>query len=133
MYHCIHVCQTCRYSKTDKHDAQGRRGGQLLYEALLSLREQAPNSVPEIRPSHCMMACDNHCNLFFSAPGKHGYIVGRFAPDQQSAQTVLEAFDVYTQSATGKFSYSDWPRGIKGHFIARIPAVDTTTSAEDSA
>lgn len=69
------------------------------------------------------MACESHCNVAMRAQGKICYVVGRMTPDAESARTLLDYFTQYLQSETGRVPYRNWPQGIKGHFIARVPAL----------
>lgn len=117
----IIVCATCRYSKTQA-ERGGRRGGTLLFEALLQLTAAAPERPRfELRTTRCLMACERHCNVHLRAPGKLCYVVGDMPPDAVGAAIILDYFLKYLQSETGSVRYRTWPEGIKGHFIARIP------------
>lgn len=73
------------------------------------------------------MACDSHCNVAMRAEGKICYVVGRMTPDAESARTLLDYFTQYLQSETGRVPYRNWPQGIKGHFIARVPPLQENT------
>jgi predicted metal-binding protein len=74
-----------------------------------------------IQAQACLMACESHCNVAMRAEGKICYVVGRMPPDTDSARTLLDYFCQYLESETGRVPYRDWPQGIKGHFVARVP------------
>ena len=54
-------------------------------------------------------------------PGKIGYVLGDFAPDSESAEAILEYTVHHAESEHGKVAYANWPAGVKGHFIVRVP------------
>ena len=76
-----------------------------------------------IRTHECLMACESHCNVAMRAEGKICYVVGRMPPDRDSARALLNYFSQYMQSETGRVPYRNWPKAIKGHFVARVPAL----------
>ena len=124
---CIYVCETCRYSVEEAVDEEGRSGGQILHDKIKSLAEKSTLADQfEIRTTRCLMGCDHHCNLHFRAPEKICYVVGKFAPSDESAEAVIDYFEKYLRSETGQVPYKTWPQGIKGHFISRIPPFDIT-------
>ena len=121
----IYVCETCRFSNEQATAEDGRSGGQILYDLLMERRAGSDRVQEyEIRTTRCLMGCDHHCNLHFRAPGKINYVVGRFEPDAQSADAIVDYFEKYLESETGQVPYKTWPQGIKGHFIARTPPLE---------
>lgn len=116
------VCSTCRVSPDIREDAEGRRGGALLAEALCRIQasEQRYADVA-VQPMPCLFACDAHCTVHVRAPGKIGYVMGRFVPDEDSARAILDYAVKHGESAEGKVRYADWPQGVKGHFLVRVP------------
>ncbi len=129
----LYVCETCRYDKLSRTH-QDREGGAILLDHLQQqldhlqqkLAQQASDLV--IKPTRCLMACDQHCTVHLRAPGKINYIIGRFEPTADSAAALLDYAAKYQLSETGQVPYSTWPQGIKGHFIARTPAFDDPDS-----
>ena len=69
----------------------------------------------------CLFACADHCTVHLRAPGKVGYVLGRFQGDEESARAILDYAVHYAASDHGRVAYSLWPEGIKGHFITRTP------------
>lgn len=116
------VCNTCRLSADALADDRGRRGGALLVEALRAVQVERPdlaNVAVEEMP--CLFACAEACTIHLRAPGKIGYVLGRFVPDREAAEAILDYASHYAASAEGQVPYRDWPAGVKGHFIVRTP------------
>ncbi len=120
----IFVCDTCRYSVEDKLDAKGQTGGEIL----AALIEKAAAGQPdiEVRRQSCLMGCERHCNTAITADGKLTYVLGRFEPVAESAEAVVDYAGLHRDSETGRVPFKQWPQGVKGHFIARIPALGMT-------
>lgn len=51
-----------------------------------------------------------------------GLSCGRFEPDAAAADAILDWVSAYAASEDGTVRHARWPAGMKGHFIARIPA-----------
>ncbi|WP_366108373.1 DUF1636 family protein [uncultured Brevundimonas sp.] len=43
------------------------------------------------------------------------------SPPPESAQALVEFARHSDQSSEGIIPYKDWPEGVKGHFLVRIP------------
>ncbi|MDV3458953.1 DUF1636 domain-containing protein [Sphingomonas sp. HF-S4] len=116
------ACKTCRYSADARDDAQGVRGGVRLVAALREVQagdtRYAGIAVQEMP---CLFACQDHCTVHLRAPDKVGYVLGRFAPDEQSARAILDYAVHYAASDFGRVPFKEWPEGVKGHFITRTP------------
>lgn len=116
------VCSTCRLSPEQREDGEGRRGGALLAQALRAV--QAGDSAyadVEVQEMPCLFACQRHCTVHLRAPGKVGYVLGDFTPDETAARAILDYAVLHAASAEGVVRYADWPQGVKGHFIVRTP------------
>ncbi len=116
------VCSTCRLSPEQREDGEGRRGGALLAQALRAV--QAGDSAyadVEVQEMPCLFACQRHCAVHLRAPGKVGYVLGDFTPDETAARAILDYAVRHAASAEGVVRYADWPQGVKGHFIVRTP------------
>jgi predicted metal-binding protein len=37
---------------------------------------------------------------------------------------VVDYARLHAESPTGQVPFKQWPQGVKGHFVARIPAID---------
>lgn len=116
----IFVCDTCRYSREDREGPLGRTGGEMLAERLERLAGDAAGI--SVRRQSCLMGCDRFCNTAVTAPGKLTYVLGMFAPTEESAAAVLDYARLHAESPTGQVPLKRWPQGVRGHFVARIPA-----------
>ena len=112
----IVVCNTCRFSAEMRENTDGQRGGALLLE---HLRQHGNDIVIEEMP--CLFNCEQYCSVHLRAPAKIGYVLGRFRPTQEAAEAILAFFRLYRNSEFGSVAYSQWPDGVKGHFIVRVP------------
>jgi len=116
------ACNTCRHSDDAREDDAGVRGGARLVALLRDLAESdrayADIAVEEMP---CLFACKDFCTVHIRAPGKVGYILGRFAPDEDAARAILDYAVRHAASSEGRVAYSDWPEGVKGHFLVRVP------------
>ncbi|MET3709881.1 putative metal-binding protein [Sphingomonas trueperi] len=118
----IVVCNTCRFSAEAREDAQGRRGGAVLADALTETRDADPRYAGiAIQQMPCLFACNEHCTVHLRAPDKVGYVLGRFTPDTDAARAILDYAVAYEASEQGKVPFAQWPQGVKGHFIVRVP------------
>jgi predicted metal-binding protein len=116
------ACNTCRFSKEQREDGGGVRGGARLVEALRAVKEADARYVGiEVQEMPCLFACTEHCAVHLRAPGKIGYVLGRFTPDAESARAILDYAVHHAASEHGRVPFSDWPQGVKGHFITRMP------------
>ncbi len=116
------VCSTCRHSAEAAEDGEGRRGGAVLATALRQVRDAVPALAGiDIEDMPCLFACTSHCAVHIRAPGKIGYVLGGFAPDTAEAAAILAYVAAHAQSPDGVVPYAQWPEGVKGHFIVRVP------------
>lgn len=116
------VCSTCRYSAEERENADGMRGGALLAQAVRTAAQgDARVAELSIEEMPCLFNCTQHCSIHVRAPGKIGYVLGRFEPMATSAQAIVDYLAEYLQSEEGVVPYRRWPEGVKGHFIVRTP------------
>ncbi len=116
------VCSTCRLSAESREDDAGQRGGALLAQEMRALQQADDRyAAIAVEEMSCLFACSRHCAVHLRAPGKIGYVLGDFTPDAQSAQAILDYAVHHDASAEGQVRYADWPDGVKGHFIVRVP------------
>ncbi len=113
----ITVCDTCNFS-ADLKLLDGKSGGEMLAEAIEALAGDLT-----VKRVSCLMGCERHCNVAIQAPGKLSYVLGKFAPDTDSATAIIDYARAHRASETGQVPYKQWPQGVKGHFVARLPAV----------
>src|SRR5436190_24338553 len=97
------ACNTCRHSPQSRDDTAGVTGGARLIEMLRAVRagdvRYAGIAVQEMP---CLFACADHCTIHLRAPGKIGYVLGKFTPDAEAAQAILEYATQYAASADGQ-------------------------------
>ena len=117
----IFVCDTCRYSREDKIGPDGRTGGEILAERIEALSDGAADI--RVERQSCLMGCERHCNTAVTAPGKLTYVLGMFTPTEASAEAVIEYARHHAASESGRVPFKQWPAGVRGHFIARVPAL----------
>lgn len=116
------ACNTCRHSDDAREDDAGVRGGARLFALLRDLAEsERAYAGIAVEEMPCLFACKDFCTVHIRAPGKVGYILGRFAPDEAAARAILDYAAHHAASAEGRVAYSNWPEGVKGHFIVRVP------------
>jgi predicted metal-binding protein len=116
------VCSTCRFSKDAREDANGRRGGALFAEALAAaLVEHRCRDRVELQEMPCLFACTSHCTAYIRAERRLGYVLGRFVPSREHAVALLDYISEYLDTSDGVVPYANWPDGVKGHFLVRVP------------
>lgn len=118
----IVVCNTCRASADAREDAEGMRGGARLVAALRRVQASDPayGSVA-VEEMACLFACQDFCTVHLRAPGKVGYVLGRFVPGEDAARAILDYARAYAASDWGQVPFREWPEGVKGHFLTRTP------------
>jgi predicted metal-binding protein len=118
----IAVCSTCRASADAREDQDGVRGGARLAALLRAVQAEDPRYAGlTIHAMPCLFACAEFCTVHLGAPGKIGYVMGRFVPDEDAARAILDYARAYADSAHGRVAFRDWPQGVKGHFLTRSP------------
>lgn len=117
----IVVCSTCKFKADQPFSASNERGGAVFYRHVKAAAETLETTVISVEPMACLFACSQHCTVHLRAPGKFGYVLANFEPTPSSAQALAEFAKQYDQSAEGIVPYKDWPEGVKGHFLVRIP------------
>ncbi|WP_165187074.1 DUF1636 domain-containing protein [Caulobacter soli] len=118
------VCNTCRFSAEDREDANGVRGGAHLVAALRAQKDgDARLDDLAVEEMPCLFNCTQHCSIHVRSPGKIGYVLGRFEPTAEAARAILDYAIAYMASEEGVVPYRQWPEGVKGHFIVRVPPV----------
>ncbi len=116
------VCSTCRFSKESRQDGNGRSGGVLFAQALsAALADHPCRDRVEIQEMPCLFACSSYCTVYIRSEGRLGYILGRFAPSRPDAAALLDYMAQYLESTDGVVPYANWPEGVKGHFLVRVP------------
>ncbi|TPG52958.1 DUF1636 domain-containing protein [Sphingomonas glacialis] len=115
------ACNTCRFSADQRDDGDGIRGGARLVEALRAIQAEPGYDGVAVQEMPCLFACQDFCTVHLRAPGKVGYVLGRFEPSEEAARAILDYALLYAESEAGQVAYRSWPAGVKGHFITRTP------------
>ena len=117
----ITICDTCKTADWDEasHD---RPHGMDLAELV---EAQAEGRDVRTRRVSCLMGCSHGCNVAIQAEGKLAYTLGRFEPDTEAAEAIVDYAELHAQSTTGQVPFKQWPQGVKGHFVTRHPPLPT--------
>ncbi|RYH11639.1 DUF1636 domain-containing protein [Tropicimonas sp. IMCC6043] len=114
------ICITCRNAET-RESKPGEPTGESFLAAIRAATEGRPFRVRSVA---CLMGCDHGCNMAISAEGKLTYVLGRFDGTAEDAAALSDYAALYHESETGRVPFRQWPQGVKGHFIARVPPLD---------
>jgi predicted metal-binding protein len=118
----IVACNTCRHSCDTKEDEAGMRGGARMVQALREVQARDSRYAGiAVQEMPCLFACTEFCTVHLRAPGKVGYVLGRFTPGEDVATALLDYAVHYAESEHGRVPFKQWPQGVKGHFITRTP------------
>jgi len=120
----ITVCTTCRQPHL-REDKERVPCGEAMLELI-----SAAGAVQgvEVRGTACLMGCEHGCNIAISAPDKLTYVLGSFTPTQDDAEAIAAYAALHAQSPSGAVPFRQWPQGVKGHFIARVPPLNMPPS-----
>lgn len=114
----ITVCDTCKCEGWDA-ETDPQTDGEKFAEMIENAAQNA--SGVTVRRHSCLMGCKRACNVAIQAENKLQYVLGSFAPDQESADGLVEYAQLHSQSETGQVPFKTWPTPIKGHFVTRLP------------
>ncbi|WP_368184782.1 DUF1636 family protein [Aestuariibius sp. HNIBRBA575] len=119
----ITICDTCKREDWDADTASQTDG-----ETLADLIEAAAAQKTDVKTRRvsCLMGCGHGCNIAIQADAKLAYTLGKFEPDTDSAQAIVDYAEKHAQSTSGQVPYREWPQGVKGHFITRHPPLPTS-------
>lgn len=87
-------------------------------ESITATREDV-----KTRRVSCTMGCERACNVGLQAQGKLSYVLGKFEPTTEAAQAIVDYAALHAVSETGQVPFKQWPQGVKGHFVTRLPAL----------
>lgn len=116
------VCETCR--REDGEDLDGATAGRQFADAMRGMiASDADLDGVRLTTTRCLMACGRACTVHLRAPGRMGYVIGDMSVESDRVHALVAYLRGYLKSETGVVPYRDWPDGIKGRFVARIPPV----------
>ncbi|MGQ7848248.1 DUF1636 family protein [Granulosicoccus sp. 3-233] len=126
------VCTTCGQQEDS---VDGLRPGEHFanrVEEALKQHALADVGAPvvQLQRTRCLMSCKRSCSAALHQSGKYSYVFGEFSPDVDSAEALLDFTAGYRVSETGQVPFKQWPQGIKGHFVARIPPLQFSEVAD---
>ena len=117
-------CTTCKHAADQKTDADGRTGGELLIEHVRDVLMEKGSEHIQIAEQECLWSCKRHCNVWFRDTERFSYIAGDFEPTRAAAEAIVGWFELHGESELGTVAFRQWPDGMRGHFIARMPPED---------
>ncbi len=118
----ITVCTTCRQPAL-REDKERTPCGEAMLAEITAAAEDTPGVT--VRGTACLMGCEHGCNIAISADGKLTYVLGSFAPEAEAAAGIVDYAARHATSPSGTVPFREWPQAVKGHFVARIPPLDT--------
>ena len=118
----ITICDTCKREGWETTGMEKTDG-----EAFAALIEPlAAEAGIQTRRVSCTMGCERACNVIVQATGKNCYSMGKFEPNEEDAQAIVDYAVLHKASEKGQVPFREWPVGVKGHFISRhLPLPDS--------
>lgn len=122
------VCETCRLPD-DPPEATPRAGARLVerMERALAAEPDLASKV-RLRPMRCLMSCRRACAVAVRSAGRMNYVLGDLPPDDESVETLVSYLRAYAETPDGVVPFKQWPQGIKGRFVARLPSLEAPPS-----
>ena len=118
----ITVCTTCRIPEN-----RATKDGDPMGESLLPLVEAAgAKQGVNVRGTACLMGCEHGCNIAIQGENKLTYVLGRFEGTAEDAEAIAEFAAGHARSETGQVPFREWPQGVKGHFVSRVPPITSS-------
>jgi predicted metal-binding protein len=114
-------CTTCRHSPDSREGPDRLSGGETLARCFESLLQERGRDDVVVERHPCLWACTRHCNVWIRDERRFSYLAGGFEPARASAEAILAWFDLHGRTEDGLVPFRDWPQGMRGHFIARLP------------
>ncbi|CAO3434349.1 DUF1636 family protein [Azospirillum doebereinerae] len=124
------VCETCRMPD-DPPEALPRAGAVLAGRMERALAEDPELAAQvRLRPLRCLMSCRRPCAVAVRSADRMSYVLGDLPPDDASVETLTAYLRAYAATTDGIVPFKQWPQGVKGRFVSRMPPLET---AEDRA
>lgn len=127
--HVLYVCTGCNYSKTPD-ETVGRRGGNVLYFAIIDEVRKRGSAPLHIEPVACLSVCKDSCALALTAPDKYTYTFGWVSPDEASAIDVVDMAELYVASPNGHIDRPDRPKATR-RLISKVPPPGFDPNVDD--
>ncbi len=123
----VTVCTTCRSraraSGQPAADMDGLKDGARFFPLVAQACADTSGAVT-CRPIECLWSCGLGCSVQIMSEGKTGYSLGLFPPTDEAAKAIAGFAAAHARSDDGTVAFEDWPEGVLGHFIVRIPPVE---------
>ncbi|MBY6265697.1 DUF1636 domain-containing protein [Azospirillum sp. 412522] len=121
------VCETCRQPGTGPAAEPGADRGAgwtgAMFAALLEgVLASAGADEVRVGTMRCLMSCRRPCVVHVRSPGRMGYVLGDLPPERTAVEALVGYLLAYGATDDGVVAYRDWPDGVKGRFVARVPA-----------
>lgn len=111
----ILVCETCR-------NADGETVGPVFAGHVRAAVAAHPALAGiGVQTFRCLMSCRRPCAALVRSAGRMTYVLGDLAPDRAAADTLAAYAAAYRDTADGVVPFRQWPEGVKGRFVARMP------------
>ena len=123
------VCTTCKFSKETAFSPAGKTGGKLLREKIEEIQTSRKTG-RKVVGHECLWACNHSCTIMLQDKNKTGYLAGYFEPTDDAAEAIVDWCDAHEKSDDGAVPFAEWPQGMRGHFIARIPKFENGVQDE---
>ncbi len=114
----IIVCITCRPQGASR---ELPAAGQLLFQAVLALQNEARSPNVQVRSVACMSGCSRACTIALQAAGKPTYYFGDLLATTETAAQVLTCARLYADNADGALPRSQRPVCLRGGILAKLP------------
>ena len=116
----ITICETCKREDWKEKGLKESDGFEL---AQLIEKSSVTEEKVITRRHSCLMGCDHGCNVTIQDNKKLSYVLGNFKPTSEDAEAIILYANLHANSTNGQVPYREWPKAIKGHFVARIPPI----------
>ena len=127
------ICTTCRPAG---HPREQQAPGERLLEAVQAAHaKDGGYAWSDVRPRGmaCMAVCSRACSVAFQSPGKHSYLFGDLAPDDDTARQLLDCAALHARTADGSLVREQRPERLRRGMLARLPPSGQTANAGTSA
>lgn len=121
----IVMCTTCRYSAEEKFGPDGRSGGETLIAHMRAAMQERGQTDLGLQTQACLWNCKRHCSVILRDDQRFTYFTGDHQPSREQAEAILDWFAAHGETETGEVPFRQWPDRMRGHFIARIPPVQS--------
>lgn len=117
----LYICEACRLPEAPADDTAPRPGAVLVEKVGAAFAADADLAGVAVRSIRCLMNCKRPCTAHVRGPGRMGYVLGDLPADDSTVETLTAYLRAYLQTADGIVPFRQWPGGVRGRFIARIP------------